>query len=342
MFENSIKNRKIEHLQIFKDENVQFAKSAGFENFQLLHNSLPELNFDDIDLSQVFLEYTLSMPFIISAITGGMESGKRLNLILSEIANKHKVGFALGSMRPCFENQMAIKSFSIVKHTAFDIPVIGNLGGQQLLDYSINQIEDVIKEVGVDALAIHLNPLQEVLQPGGDKKFVGIRDKIIEIAEVLSKPIIVKEVGFGLPIKNILDLSKHGIKWFDIAGAGGTSWAKIEKYRNRSEIDFHVAQEYDEFGIPTAELLEKATEIGFVNIIASGGINCGLDFAKAIGLGAMLCGSAGKILKEFNAGGSKAVEKLLDIYYQTLKVAIFITGCENLDKFRKTNIIERC
>ena len=342
MSDYSIKNRKIEHLQIFKNEDVQFHKSAGFENFRLIHNSLPEQNFDDIDISYDFLGYKLSMPFIISAITGGMETGKRLNLILSEIANKHKVAFALGSMRPCFESRMAIKTFSIVKYTSKDIPVIANLGGQQLLEYSIDQIENVIGEVDVDALAIHLNPLQEVLQPGGDKNFIGITDKIIEIASALSKPIIVKEVGFGLPVKNILELSKHGIQWFDIAGAGGTSWAKIEKFRNQSEMSFKIAQEFDEFGIITSELLQKVSEMDFVNIIASGGINKGLDFAKAIAMGAKLCGSAGKILENWNKDGSKAVEKMIKVYYETLKIAVFITGCNNLKNFRKINNIEKC
>ena len=342
MKDNSIKNRKIEHLDIFGTKDVQFQKTSGFEYFRLIHNSLPEQNFDKIDIRQDFFGYKLSMPFLINAITGGMEIGEKLNSQLSEIANRNKIAFALGSMRPCFNKKEAIKSFSKISNTTEGIPVIGNLGGQQLLEYSTNQIENVIGEVKIDAMQIHLNPLQEALQPDGDKNFIGITEKILDIAEVLSKPIIVKEVGFGLPVKNIIELSKSGIEWFDIAGAGGTSWAKVEKHRNRSEVDFQIAQEFDEFGIPTAELLQKVVDMENVNIIASGGINRAMDFAKAIAMGAKICGSAGKILENWNFGGSDAVERMLQVYKETLKIAVFITGCKNLIEFREIENIDRC
>ena len=339
---DSIKKRKIEHLTIFQNEDVHFHKSAGFENYNLLHNSLPEQNFDNIDISEHFLGYKLDFPFLINAITGGAKKGEILNKELALIAKKQNIAFALGSLRPCFEDESTLDSYSIVKKIAPNIPVLGNIGGQQLLDYDIEKIERILLQIKADALTIHLNPIQEALQPEGDKNFIGISSKIKEIAKILSKPIIIKEVGFGLPLKNINELSVAGIKWFDISGAGGTSWAKIEKNRNNVDIDRDVAEEFAEFGIPTAELLQQAVQIKDVNIIASGGLNSGINFTKAIAMGAKIGGSAGKILKVWNEDGNKSVEHLIQVYKRTLKVALFITGCQNLTEFRKNENIKKC
>ncbi|MBN2279491.1 MAG: type 2 isopentenyl-diphosphate Delta-isomerase [Candidatus Marinimicrobia bacterium] len=338
----AIKNRKTEHLDIFEKEDVNFQNSSGFEKYRLIHDSLPEQNFEEVDVSQDFLGYQLSMPFMVSAITGGFEKGTVLNQQLSEVASRHNIAFALGSMRACFENHHLIKSFAQIKANNQVIPIIGNIGGQQLLDYTITQIEDIVESTKIDALAIHLNPLQEVLQPEGDKKFAGIKDKILKISETLTRPIIIKEVGFGLPIKNILELSARGINWFDLAGSGGTSWVKIEKHRISSSVNQKTAEEFEEFGIPTAEILEKAVKIDHINLIATGGINRALDFAKAIALGAKLSGSAGKILNCWNTGGSKAVDEMLKVFYNTLKISVFITGCKNLEEYREFSNIEPC
>ena len=342
MYDQNIKKRKAEHLDIFRDKNVSFSKTSGFENFSLLHSSLPEQNIDNIDITENFLGYKLDFPFMINAITGGEKKGKLLNKELASIAGKYKIAFALGSLRACFEDKEAIASFAIAKKVSPNIPVLANLGGQQLLEYNIREIEDILAQIQADALTIHLNPIQEALQPEGDKNFIGISAKIKEIAKVLSKPIIVKEVGFGLPLKNIRELADNGIKWFDISGAGGTSWAKIEQNRNTMDVNIALAEEFAEFGIPTAELLAKAVKVKNVNIIASGGLNRGLDFAKAIAMGAKLGGSAGEILKKWNGNGKKSVENLIELYKKTLKIAVFITGNKNLIEYRNNHNIERC
>jgi isopentenyl-diphosphate delta-isomerase len=342
MKKENIQKRKMEHLNIFRNEDVHYRKSAGFEKFHLLHNSLPEQNLDDIDISVDFLGYKLDFPFLINAMTGGGEAGGELNLRLAEIAETHRVAFALGSLRPCFKNKKSLKDYTHLKEISPNVPLIGNLGGQQLLEYDIQQIEDILFQINADALAIHLNPLQEALQPEGDTDFIGITEKIKYFAQNLSKPLIIKEVGFGLPLKNITELAAFGVKWFDLSGAGGTSWAKIEKQRNHSSVAIAVAEEFAEFGLPTAELLEKAVKITGVNIIASGGLNCGLDFVKALALGAKIGGSAGKVLQAWNKAGETGVAELLKIYQETLKIAVFITGCQNLNSFQSRKYIERC
>lgn len=338
---NKIKDRKREHLNIFATEDVNFSKSNGFENFRLVHTSLPEIHFDKIDTSEKVFGYTLDFPVMISAITGGESKGEEINKALAQIAEKKKIAFGLGSLRPCFYNNKALLTFAIAKKVAPNIPVIGNIGGQQLLEHDIAAIHAILYEIQADALAIHLNPLQEVLQPEGDRNFIGIKSKIKEVVKNISLPVIIKEVGFGLPVRTIKELSQIGTEWFDIAGAGGTSWAKIEKHRNSNPVDIAVADEFSEFGVPTAEILSEAMKINGVNIIASGGINSGLDFTKAIAMGAKIVGSAGKILKTWNDQGAEGVEQLLDIFKKTLQIGLFMTGCKNLDEFRNFKNIEK-
>ncbi len=282
------------------------------------------------------------MPFMISAITGGESEGHELNRNLAKIAAEKKVALALGSMRPCLENKDRIDSFSVAKKIAPGIPVIANIGGQQLLQYELPLINERLRVMQVDGLAIHLNPLQEALQPEGDKDFTGIKAKIARAVEELSVPVIIKEVGFGLTADDIKELSRLGIKWFDIAGAGGTSWAMIEKYRIKNPVDIAVADEFSEFGISTAELLVNSLGIKNANIIASGGINRALDFAKALAMGAKLCGSAGEILRQYNAKGTTGIEQMLDIFKKTLQIALFITGSKTLQDFQNNDTIEEC
>ncbi len=336
-----ITQRKLEHLKIFRDKDISFQKSNGFSNYRLRHTSLPELNLEEIDIATEFLGYELAMPFMISAITGGESEGRELNRNLAKIAAEKKVALALGSMRPCLENKERVKTFSIAKEIAPDTPVIANIGGQQLLDYELDLLAERLADIQVDGLAIHLNPLQEALQPEGDKNFVGIKEKIASAVEELSLPIIIKEVGFGLTARNIQELSLKGIDWFDIAGAGGTSWAMIEKYRTENLVDMAVADEFSDFGISTAELLQNSVGIKGVNIIASGGINRALDFAKAVAMGAKLCGSAGEILRQYNAKGIKGVKQMLDIFRKTLHIALFITGSKTLHDFQNNETIEK-
>ena len=336
-----IQKRKYEHLEIFKNEDVTYGFSSGFENYQLIHNSLPEQDFNEIDISQEFLVYKLDFPFIINSITGGEAKGVVLNSELSDVAKRMNVAFALGSIRPCLENEQLIDDYTLIKNNTPNIPVLANLGGQQLLEYSFTHLETILKAIKVDALIIHLNPIQEILQPEGDRNFIGIKEKIIETANCLSIPVVIKEVGFGLALKNIQELSGSNISWFDISGSGGTSWAKIEKFRNKSEIDKCVAEEFTEIGIKTADLLHEVVELPSANIIASGGINQGLDFAKAIGMGAILVGSAGHILKAWNKNGKNGVIKMLEIFKKTLKIAVFITGCNNLVEYRKIKNIRK-
>jgi len=331
--------RKAEHLKIISNSNVNFdQKTTGFENYQFIHNSLPEINFDDIDISEEFLGYKLSFPFLINSMTGGEKNGEELNRVLSKIANDEEIAFALGSIRPCLENSKTIKSYAITRQIAPDTPILGNIGAAQLLTYPAEIIRNVLNEIDVNGLCIHLNPLQEVLQPEGDKNFSGVTGKIKTLAEYLDIPIIIKEVGFGLPIQNIQDLKSFGIKWFDVSGAGGTSWAKVERHRNDNLINKKVAEEFAEFGLPTAEIISQAINIKDINLIASGGINSGITFAKAIAMGARLGGVAGALIQSWNKDGVSGIQNLIKIYKKTLKICLLITGKEKLDDFRNTTL----
>ncbi len=336
---NQTKQRKKEHLDIFRNENIRFDKKNGFEKYRLVHTALPEIDFDSIDLTTQFLGYPLSFPFMINPITGGEKNGKELNRILATVASKHKIAFSTGSIRPCLEDENALNSFSIAKEIAPNIPVIGNLGGQQLLEYSYTKIADLIERLQFDALTIHLNPLQEVLQPEGDREFHGIYDKILEINENAKVPILVKEVGFGLSVDDITKLAQGGISWVDIAGAGGTSWAKVEQFRGRTTRERQVAGEFANFGQSTAAALLDALSVRNINIIASGGLDNGLDVAKALAMGAHLVASAGAILDAYYVGGNEGLSELILRYKQTLKIAFFITGSKNLEDFQKLNNI---
>ena len=339
-----ILNRKKDHLQIVAEKNVNYNDlSAGFDNYHFVHNALPELNLNEIDISTKFLGYDLSFPLLINSMTGGEELGKELNKTIAKVANQEKVAFGLGSIRPALENPAAIASYTVAKENAPDIPVIANIGAAQLnSDLSFRELFQVLKQIGADAISIHLNPLQEALQPEGDTNFEGVENAIGNLLEKISIPIIVKEVGFGLSSDIIQRLIKLGVKWIDISGAGGTSWAKVEKERNQDFVDRKVAEEFGEWGIPTVSILEKVVNLNDIKLIASGGIDSGLKFAKAIALGASIGGLAGPFLKCWNEKGEQGVREFIKILRKTLRISLFCTGCKSILDFRKNfNIIKK-
>jgi isopentenyl-diphosphate delta-isomerase len=248
--------RKAQHLEICLNQSVKFKeKTAGFEEVDLVHCALPELHFDEVDTSTLFLQKSLSFPFMVSAMTGGHRDSEMINRQLGELCAEMQVGLGLGSQRQALEDDSALKSYAIARKLNPHGVIVGNLGGAQIASMSnLSLVQRLVDMAQADALAIHLNPLQELLQPEGDKDFRGILSAIEKLVKALSVPVIVKEVGCGISLEVARHLADAGVTFIDVAGAGGTSWAAIESYRLKNSC---LAQHFWDWGIPTVECLKQ-------------------------------------------------------------------------------------
>jgi len=341
---NEIENRKKDHLKIVCDEDVNYQEvSTGFEDYRFVHNALPELNLEDIDVSTNFFGYQLNLPLMITSMGGGENQGKSLNRDLAKAANSEKVALGLGSIRPALNNPEAISSYAIAREYAPDIPIIANIGAAQLSsNLNSKDLSNLLKNIGVNAISIHLNPLQEALQPEGDTAFKGVSKAIEILKDTIPLPIIVKEVGFGLSVEVVKRLQKIGIEWVDIAGAGGTSWARVEEKRIKNKFYKKVAREFFEWGIPTLRSLVDSVKVKGVKVIASGGIDTGLKFSKAIALGASLGGGAALFLRVWRENSIEGIRELISLFRETLRLSLFCTGTKDISSFKgNTSIIER-
>lgn len=318
--------RKYEHVEIAMNENVQYVKSAGFEQAMLVHNALPELDFDKINLKTEFLGKMLSAPFLIEAMTGGYLKGGKINKGLAEIAEKTGIAFGLGSQRSMLENP-SLKNTYYVRDVAPSIPIIANIGVYQLKKYGFEKIENMVSAVDGNALAIHLNPLQEIIQLEGDKDFSGLIDTITRTCERLNVPVIVKETGAGIGSSVAKILKNTGVKYIDVAGAGGTSWSTIE-YARKGGIPGFV-----DWGIPTLACI--IANKGTVPLIASGGVRNGIDSAKAIALGAEITGAAYPFLIAFSKG---KLENEINLWKDQLKACMFLTGSKDVCALKNAKI----
>ncbi|MEM3422235.1 MAG: type 2 isopentenyl-diphosphate Delta-isomerase [Candidatus Bilamarchaeaceae archaeon] len=318
-----ISKRKSDHIFLSLNKKTQYLTSAGFEKIVFVHNALPECSFDKIDISTTFLNKKLSAPLMMTAMTGGYSGAERLNQKLAELAEKHKIAFGLGSQRAMVENPSLTQTYKI-RNVAPTIPIIANIGAAQLKKYSIEQVSSIVSVVEADALAIHLNPLQEVIQPMGDRDFSGVLDAITRVCENISVPVIVKETGAGISTDVAVKLANAGVKWIDVAGAGGTSWSKIEYERNK-----HAVPGFEEWGIPTVECIFMCK--GILPLIASGGIRSGIDAAKALALGADMVGAAQPFLLALK---NKRLDEELTKWKEQLKTVAFLTGSKNIEELK--------
>lgn len=340
---SSIHSRKREHLRIVSEEQVDFDRGGGFERWRFIPNALPELDLAEVDTRTEFLGYKLKQPFMIGAISGGDSQSLELNRALARAAQQARVPLVLGSMRILLEDEAALPSFAIARETAPDIPIIANIGAVQLLAYKdMERLLQKVQALGADALSVHLNPLQEALQPEGQPHFRNVSRAIEILQETFPLPLIIKEVGCGLSFDVLKRLSKIGIKWVDVAGAGGTCWAKVECMRIKDESAQALAQEFFDWGLPTAEIVAQARELGNLSVIASGGIDDGMKYAKAIALGAELASAAGVFVRAWQKHKEEGILAILEHFQRTLQLAMFLTGCRTLKKFRgNPGIIER-
>jgi isopentenyl-diphosphate delta-isomerase len=325
-----ISNRKLEHLLLCKNCNVEYRKKTGFEEIELIHKALPEVNKEDIDISINILGKKLDSPFIISAMTGGHPAALTINKELAKAVNKLNIGMGVGSQRAAVKNPELTPTYTIVREEAPSAFLIGNIGCQQ-----IELAEQSVDMINADALAVHLNPLQEAIQPEGDVNATGHIKAIKEICKTLKVPVIAKETGAGINAEDAMALENAGVGAIDIAGAGGTSWAAVETYRAK---DRTMGDVFWDWGIPTAASTVEVCQSVKIPVISSGGIRSGLDTAKAIALGADAVGIALPLLKQAYIGHHAVINKL-NKFNEELRVAMFLVGASNIAELKKSSLI---
>jgi isopentenyl-diphosphate Delta-isomerase len=334
----STSRRKKEHVSIVLNEDVECrSRTTGFERFEFEHNALPDINASDIDTSVEFVGKKLNFPFLVSCMTGGYSKSHMINKILAQICEERRIAFGVGSQRQALENPMYHKTYKIVRKIAPTIPVIGNIGAAEIANLKdATQIQKLVDMIEADAFAVHLNPLQEYLQPEGNTKYHGVLKGIELLVHQLSVPVIVKEVGAGISASAAQKLMDVGVSIIDVAGAGGTSWAGIEILRSN---EHSLANAFWNWGIPTVESIQAVRKLSKnIFLIGSGGIRNGIDIAKAIALGANMAASAAPILRALNEGGEKAVRKILDLWKKELRGVMFLTGSRNISYLRKVKL----
>ena len=331
---DSTNSRKIEHIKIVEsDQNID-RKKHYFDNIHLTHRALPELDLKNVDPSVQFMGKNLSFPLLISSMTGGdHEVIKKINTNLALAAQSTEVAMAVGSQRVMFTQAESRSSFNLRKF-APDALLFSNLGAVQLnYGFSIDHCIEAIKELDADAIYLHLNPLQEVIQPEGNTNFANLGEKIGRIVDGLDFPVVIKEVGSGLSVRDVEILIQQGVQTIDVAGCGGTSWSRIEHFRKKPGDDHDtLGVLFQDWGIPTPiSLVRLRPYKDKVNLIASGGIRNGLDMVKAVILGASLCGMASPFLRPA-LESPDAVIKVIHRLKREYSTAMFLLGTDKFDK----------
>lgn len=334
--------RKADHLRVCLEEDVQFRQtSSGLERYHFLHCCLPELDLQDIDQTTTFLGKPLSSPLLISSMTGGTDLAKTINFRLAAVAQRYGLAMGVGSQRIAVENPDLASTFT-VRSLAPDILLFANLGAVQLnYRYGLDECLKVVDLLEADALILHLNPVQECVQTRGDTNFRGLLDKIATLCEKLPVPVIAKEVGNGISAAMAQKLIAAGVSAIDVAGAGGTSWAKVESERAQDARQQRLGATFTDWGIPTAECITSIRAVAAtVPLIASGGLRNGLDAAKAIALGADLAGMAMPFLQAANESEA-AVNQLVEILQAEIAITMLCTGNTTLAELQQSASLQR-
>jgi len=336
-----VSRRKADHIRINLEEDVRSGLTTGLERLDFEHNALPEIDLGDVHTACTFLGRRLLTPILISSMTGGTQAAGRINRALAEAAQARGVAMGLGSVRAAVEDPRLASTFQ-VRPYAPDILLLANLGAVQLnLGYGVDECRRAVELVGADALVLHLNALQEALQPEGDVQFAGLLRRIEEVCRRLDVPVIAKEVGWGISGDVAARLHRAGVKAIDVAGAGGTSWSQVEMHRHPEAAGARLAASFLRWGIPTAECVRQVRQrLPRIPLIASGGLRDGLDIAKCIALGADLGGMAGPFLKAA-AESTEAVAGLIDLTSAQIRTAMFASGCRDLHALRHVRLLDR-
>lgn len=332
----NLPSRKADHIRINLKEDVQSDLTTGLEKYRFIHKALPEIDLEKVDLSQVIFGKTLQMPLLVSSMTGGTEEATRINQILASAAQEMGVAMGVGSQRAAIEHPDLIASYQ-VRSFAPDILLFANLGAVQLnYDCGVDQCQRAVDMIQADGLFLHLNPLQEALQPEGNTRFSGLLRKIETVCHKLPVPVIVKEVGWGISEETARQLESVGVTAIDVAGAGGTSWSQVEMFRMQDPHRIRIAEAFRDWGISTADsILQVRRGAPRSLVFASGGIRSGLDIAKSIALGATLGGIAGPMLLAASSGVEATLSLMREIRDE-IQICMFVVGAPNIQHLRMT------
>ena len=332
--------RKSDHIKINLEQDVRSALTTGLENYRFLHDALPDLSLDAVDSSLALFGKRLSAPILISSMTGGTSEAETINLRLAEAAQTVGVAMGVGSQRAALEHPEQAATFQ-VRRAAPDILLFANLGAVQLnYGYTVDHCRRAVDMIQADALILHLNPLQETVQKGGDTNFAGLAKRIEEVCKKVGVPVIAKEVGWGISDKTAKVLADCGVSAIDVAGAGGTSWSQVEMHRAPDEFTRQLAATFVGWGIPTAEsiqLVKKA--LPDMTVFASGGLKDGLDIAKCVALGATLGGMAGNFLKAAAVSTENAIE-MMKLTKKQIEVTMFACGANSLRELNQAKFVQ--
>lgn len=331
--------RKTDHIRISLQEDVCSGLTTGLENFHFTHQALPELNLDDIDLTLTLFGRELRAPILISSMTGGAPEAEKINRNLALAAQETGTAMGVGSQRAALENPTLNATFQ-VRDVAPDILLFANLGAVQLNNgVGVEDCQRAVEAVEADGLFLHLNPLQEAVQPEGDTNFAGLLGKIGEVCNALGLPVVVKEVGWGLSERAAQQLAEVGVSALDVAGAGGTSWTQVEMHRAPTDSHRAVAAAFHQWGIPTAQSILNARKAApGIPVFGSGGLRTGVDIAKCLALGATLGGMAGPLLKAAAISPAKTIQAIQTMQRE-LQITMFAAGAGNLETLAQTPLV---
>lgn len=338
--------RKAEHIKVCLEHDVSSSLNPGWEDVYLAHRTLPEINLEEIDLSVDFLGRHLAYPIVLSALTGGHPWSEAVNEVLGRVAQEFDIILELGSQRSLIEDPKSLSTYAIARERAPDAFIIANIGASQLLNQknspalSLEQIEECIKAVKADALAVHLNFLQESVMMEGETRGKGCLEAIARLVSSISVPVIIKETGSGIPGSQSSIFKAMGAAAVDLGGAGGTNMALVESHRSALHYSRQfeaLGKAFSSWGLPTVVSLIQCRESG-LPIIASGGIRNGLDMAKALVLGADLAGVAMPVLRASVKGFEETVD-LIKVFIAQLMAAVFLVGARNTKELREKEFI---
>ncbi len=335
--EHLARDRKAEHIELALEERMQLKRNF-FEDYWFEHLALPEIDLAEVDPSTTFLGKRLAAPLLISCMTGGTEAAGRINRNLAAAAEATGIAVGVGSQRKALEDRAQAATFE-VRGVAPSIPLLANLGAIQLnYGFGVAECRAAVDMIEADALVLHLNALQEAIQPEGQCNFAALLPKMGQVAREVGVPVIAKEVGCGIPVANAQALVAQGIEIIDTAGLGGTSWARIEAQRAG---DLALGELFADWGIPTPlNIRQLREEVPGITLIGSGGVRNGLDVAKAIALGADLAGSAYPFLEAATVSAERVVATIQRTV-QELKIAMFCVGARTLRDLRRVRLLRR-
>ncbi len=330
---SDIQSRKSDHLDLAASGDVAFRrKTTLFECVELVHEALPELSLEQVDASCTVLGKRLRSPLLIAGMTGGTQRAGEINRVLAEVAQERCLAFGVGSQRPMLTRPETAESYQVRQH-APDVLLFGNIGVVQAAKMQASQVQRLVDAIGADALCVHLNPAMELVQPEGDRDFRDGERTLRRLQQELGVPLIAKETGCGISARTATRLRGLGIEHVDVSGAGGTSWVAVETQRAQDD-QRALGELFWDWGIPTAASVIATAAVNFRTVIATGGMQDGLQAAKAVALGADLVGIARPVLQAYERAGRDGVVAYLERVETELRTAMLLTGSKNLKQLR--------